>query len=58
MTTTIMHSGDGTVAYVNQFVEPASFTQAEITRLSIKFDEKARLLEAPLKPGLPKAVIA
>jgi hypothetical protein len=61
-TTSIIHSDDGTVAYVNQFVEPASFTQtdidAEITRLSTKFGEKARLLEAPLKPGFPRAVVA
>jgi uncharacterized membrane protein len=61
-TTTIIHSGDGTVDYVNQFVEPASFTRAdidaEIARLSTKFGEKARLLEAPAQPGLPKAVIA
>jgi hypothetical protein len=61
-TTTIMHSGDGTVAYVNQFIEPTSFTRAdidtEIARLSAKFGEKARLLEAPVQPGLPKAVIA
>jgi uncharacterized membrane protein len=61
-TTTIIHSGDGTVAYVNQFMEPASFTRAdidaEIARLSTKFGEKARLLEAPVQPGLPKAVIA
>jgi hypothetical protein len=61
-TTTIIHSGDGTVAYVNQFVEPASFSRmdidAEIARLSAKFGENARLLEAPVQPGLPKAVIA
>jgi uncharacterized membrane protein len=61
-TTTIMHSVDGVVAYVNQFVEPATFTRAdidaEIERLSTKFGEKARLLEAAVQPGLPKAVIA
>jgi uncharacterized membrane protein len=61
-TTTIMHSGDGIVAYVNQFIEPASFTRAdidaEIARLSTKFGERARLMEAPLQPGLPRAVMA
>jgi hypothetical protein len=61
-TTTILRSVDGTVAYVNQFIEPASFSRsdidAEIARLSTKYGENPRILEAPRRPGLSQAVMA
>lgn len=61
-TTTILHAADGTVAYVNQFIEPASFSRsdidAEVTRLSTKYGEKARVQEAPKRAGVPQALMA
>jgi uncharacterized membrane protein len=61
-TTTMLHSADGAVAYVNQFIDPASFSRTdidgEVARLSTKYGEKARLLEAPKRSGLPQAIIA
>ncbi|WP_082081489.1 DUF4189 domain-containing protein [Bradyrhizobium sp. LTSP857] len=61
-TTSILHSADGTVGYVNQFLEPATFSRsdidAELARLSTKFGERARVQEAPKRPGIPQALIA
>jgi hypothetical protein len=58
----ILHAPDGTAWYVNRYIEPAFFgpkdIQSEISRLSAKFSEPARLLHMPKREGLPKAVIA
>jgi uncharacterized membrane protein len=46
--TTILHSADGTVAYVNRYIEPADFSaegiQAEVERLSSRFGARPRIL--------------
>jgi hypothetical protein len=58
----ILHAPDGTAWYVNRYIEPAFFgpkdIQSEISRLSAKFSEPARLLHMPQREGFPKAVIA
>lgn len=70
VTATILHADDGTVAYVNRFIEPAFFTpkevedftpkevEDEINRLSTKYGQKAQVLEARRLSGAPQARIA
>ena len=61
-TTTILHADDGTVAYVNRFIEPAFLTpkevENEIDRLSTKYGQKGQVLETRRRPGIPQAWIA
>ena len=58
----ILHSQDGTAVYVNRYITPAFLApndvQAEIDRLSAKFDESPRLYRMPSREGLPNAIIA
>ena len=58
----LLHHSDGTISYVNRAVRPASLTNnevgKEIDRLSKKFGDKPRVLNAPKRTGLPQAVIA
>jgi hypothetical protein len=60
--TSILQGPNGTIGYVNREVEPAFFgddeMQNEITRLTAKFGERARVMRLPPRPGLPNAVIA
>src|SRR5262249_45142981 len=60
--TSILHSEDGTAAYINRYVEPAFFglgdVQAEINRLSARFGSKPRLIRMRSRDGLPNAIIA
>ncbi|MCK1409537.1 DUF1036 domain-containing protein [Bradyrhizobium sp. 76] len=50
-TTTILHAADGSVAYVNQSIDPAFFTreelESEISRLSSRYGEKPHRQELP-----------
>jgi clan AA aspartic protease (TIGR02281 family) len=58
----ILEDQSGTAWYVNSYVEPAFFgpndVQNEITRLSEKFGQQARLIRLPRREGLPNAVMA
>ena len=58
----ILHRSDGTVLYVNRYIEPASFSptdvQDEINRLSIRYGQSPRIVHLDSRPGLPNAVIA
>jgi hypothetical protein len=60
--TGIMQSPDGAAVYVNRVVEPAFFgandPQEEISRLTAKFSERARVMRLPPREGLPSAIIA
>jgi hypothetical protein len=61
-TTSILQAPGGAVAYVNREVEPAFFGsddfQNEISRLTTRFGERARVMRLPTRGGLPNAVIA
>jgi uncharacterized membrane protein len=61
-TTSLYHDAAGVVAYVNQFLEPALFTRAdidsEVARLSTKFGQKPRIVEARKDGQFPQGVIA
>ncbi len=60
-TNSILHSTDGTAAYINRSIEPAvldpNAATAEIGRLSQKFRETARVLRIPVKDGVPGGII-
>jgi hypothetical protein len=60
--TSILQGPNGAIGYVNREIEPAFFgddeMQNEITRLTAKLGEKARVMRLPPRPGLPNAVIA
>ena len=60
--TSILQGPNGAIGYVNREVEPAFFgdddMQTEITRLTAKLGERARVMRLPPRPGLPNAVIA
>src|SRR5262245_27708716 len=60
--TSILQGPNGAIGYVNREVEPAFFgddeMQNEITRLTAKLGERARVMRLPPRPGLPNAVIA
>ena len=62
LTNSILHDTDGTALYINQSVEPAILdggaVDAEIERLSRRFQERARVTQVTAKNGLPAAVIA
>jgi uncharacterized membrane protein len=61
-TTTILHADDGVTTYVNGFIEPAFFAagdvEKEIARLSAKFGQRAQVMEAPKRSGVPDARLA
>jgi hypothetical protein len=58
----MLHAPDGTVMYVNRYIEPASFKpneiNAEIDRLAQKFGASPKLIRMPHRPDLPDALIA
>jgi S1-C subfamily serine protease len=58
----ILHRSDGTTAYINRSIQPASLTSHEATkeidRLSAKFGEKARVLNMPERKDLPRGIVA
>jgi hypothetical protein len=60
--TSILQGPNGAIGYVNREIEPAFFgddeMQNEITRLTAKLGERARVMRLPPRPGLPNAVIA
>jgi hypothetical protein len=60
--TSILQGPNGAIGYVNREVEPAFFgdddMQTEITRLTAKLGDRARVMRLPQRPGLPNAVIA
>ena len=62
VTYSILHSRDGTVAYVNQFQEPAVFGpnegDAAIRQYSSKVGEKAQIKRLPPRPGFPAGMLA
>jgi hypothetical protein len=59
--TSILHDRDGSIVYLNRYIEPAFFSaddvHAEIERLSAKYG-KARLIAIPQRDTLPDATIA
>ena len=62
VTYSILHSRDGTVAYVNRFQEPAVFGpnegDAAIRQYSSKVGEKAQIKRLPPRPGFPEGMLA
>ena len=62
VTYSILHSRDGTVAYVNRFQEPAVFGpnegDAAIRQYSSKVGEKAQIKRLPPRPGFPAGMLA
>ena len=62
LTNSILHDTDGTALYINQSVELAILdggaVDAEIERLSRRFQERACVTRVTAKNGLPAAVIA
>lgn len=60
--TTLLHSSDGIVVYINQEVEPAFFArgdvEAEIARLTSRRGQPPRMYRSNFQQGLPQAVIA
>jgi hypothetical protein len=58
----ILHSADGTVAYVNRSLTPAFFrgreAQDEVDRLSSKHGSPPRIISVPAGPGRPAGFIA
>jgi hypothetical protein len=60
--TSILQGPSGAIGYVNREIEPAYFgddeMQNEITRLTAKLGERARVMRLPPRAGLPNAVIA
>jgi uncharacterized protein YecT (DUF1311 family) len=60
---TILHNQDGAAVYINRYIEPANFERGELEReidkLSIRYGERARVINMPSVPGLDRtAVIA
>lgn len=62
VTNSILHSGDGTAVYVNQYIQPAYFTGSEIAeqldRLSKRFGQRPNVSRMPTRAGFPQAMIA
>ncbi|WP_292533648.1 serine protease [Methylocystis sp.] len=62
VTTTIVHSADGFVAYINQFIQPAHFTiqeiENELTRLSTRFGSAPQMKKMTDGPGGLMALLA
>jgi S1-C subfamily serine protease len=62
VTTTILHSSEGFVAYINQFVQPAHFTiqeiEKELTRLSSRFESAPQMKKMTDGPGGLMALLA
>jgi hypothetical protein len=62
VTYSILHSQDGTVAYVNRFQEPAFFDRNEsdetIRQYSTKIGEKAQIKRLPPRRGIPEGILA
>jgi hypothetical protein len=62
VSTSIMHTEDGTVVYVNHYAKPAFFgrddVRTEIERLSAKFGQSAGQFRISARNGLPDAIIA
>jgi hypothetical protein len=58
----ILHSADGTVSYVNRYLEPAWFAANEanedISRLTRKYGLQPYIIPLPQKPGAPNGMIA
>jgi len=62
VTSSILHSQDGTVVYVNRFQEPVFFGRNEadeaIRQYSTKFGEKAQIKRLPSRRGVPEGMLA
>lgn len=58
----ILHSPDGTTAYISQHIDPAYFVpgdvEREIKRLSQLFGSRSHILRSPRRPGEAEGVIA
>lgn len=58
----ILHSADGTVSYVNRYLEPAWFAGNEanedISRLTRKYGLPPHVIPLPQRPGAPGGMIA
>jgi hypothetical protein len=62
VTYSILHSPDGTVAYVNRFQEPTQFAPNDadlaVRRYSSEFGGGAQIKRLPPRPGVPAGTIA
>lgn len=61
-TTSILRSSDGSVDYISRTIKPAFFgpddARKEIERLSVVYNERAKIVTVPQKTGLPYGIIA
>jgi hypothetical protein len=58
----ILHAHDGTVVYVSRYQQPAYWSANEVSdgiqRYSRKIGEEPRIIQLPVRPGLPKGTLA
>jgi hypothetical protein len=58
----ILHAENGAVVYVNRYQEPAYWSANEVAddiqRYSRKIGQEPRIIQLPVRPGLPKGTLA
>jgi hypothetical protein len=58
----ILHAGDGTVAYVNHYREPTYWAANEVAddiqRYSLEIGEEPHIIQLPARSGVPKGTLA